>query len=190
MAYRENTMFIVKNRSTSQVLYSIPSLGIRRSFAPGESMKISYGELVKFMYEPGAKKLMANFLQIQEAPLLNEFNMPVQPEYYMNESQIRDLLLNGSLDAFLDCLDFAPAGVIDLVKEYAIALPLSDYQKRQALREKLDFDVDHILEMKRAEQKEQEEAKAAKEAAPVITTTRPRPVAPTGRRTAGPVVQK
>lgn len=70
MNIRDNTMFLVKNRSTSRVIYQIPSLNIRREFAPGETMKISYGELVKFMYEPGAKNLLVNFLQIQSAEAL------------------------------------------------------------------------------------------------------------------------
>ena len=70
MAIKNDTMFLVKNRSASRVLYQIPSMGIRREFAPGEVMEISYSELVKFMYEPGAKKLMVNFLQIQEKRLL------------------------------------------------------------------------------------------------------------------------
>ena len=112
MTINDDTMFIVKNRSASTVVYQIPSMGIRRDFAPGEAMKIPYSELKKFMFEPGAKKLMVNFLQVQAAELLQEFNMPVQPEYYLTEDQIKDLLLTGSLDAFLDCLDFAPNGVI------------------------------------------------------------------------------
>lgn len=168
--------FIVKNRSTSRVVYQIPSVNIRREFAPGEEQKISYKELVKFMYEPGARALMENFLQIKTEAALQEFNINAQPEYFLNEQQIKDLLLTGSLDAFLDCLDFAPIGVIDLIKTYAVALPLSDYNKRQALKEKIGFDVDAALQHKQ-EEKEEEVAAPAKESA------RPRPVANTGRRT-------
>ena len=63
----------------------------------------------------------------------------------MSESQIRDLLLYGSLDAFLDALDFAPLGVIDLIKSLSITLPLTDLNKRRALKEKTGFDVDKAL---------------------------------------------
>ena len=167
--------FIIKNRSTSRVIYSIPSLNIRREFAPGESMKISYGELKKFMFEPGAKTLLENFLQITAQEALEEFNMDVQPEYFLDEQQIKDLLLTGSLDAFLDCLDFAPVGVIDLVKAYAVSLPLSDYNKRQALKEKIGFDVDKALENKRLEEVEEKEknVKDQKVERPKATTTAP-----------------
>ena len=149
--------FIVKNRSTSRVVYQIPSLNIRREFAPGESMKISFKELQKFMYEPGARALLENFLQINEDKVLQDLNIKTQPEYFLNEQQIKDLLLTGSQEAFLDCLDFAPVGVIDLIKAYAVSLPLSDYNKRQALKEKIGFDVDKALENKRLEEQEEKE---------------------------------
>ena len=187
MAIRENTMFLVKNRSTSTVVYAIPSMNIRRTFAPGETQKISYGELVKFMFEPGAKKLMVNFLQIQAEELLQQFNMPVQPEYALDETQIKNLLLHGSLDEFLDCLDFAPTGVLDIVKSMAVSLPLSDYQKREALKEKTGFDVDAALNNKKAE-----EAEAKEPSGFVANTTaseRPKAAAATGRRTTGSYVK-
>ena len=153
--------FIVKNRSTSRVIYQIPSLNIRHEFAPGESMRISFDELKKFMYEPGARNLVENFLQITADEVLNEFNINAQPEYYLSEQQIKDLLLTGSLDAFLDCLDFAPIGVIDLIKSYAVSLPLSDYNKRQALKQKIGFDVDAALANKQRELEEEKQEKAA-----------------------------
>lgn len=179
-------MFLVKNRSASRVLYQIPSMNIRREFAPGETMKISYDELVKFMYEPGAKKLMVNFLQIQEEQLLKEFNMPVQPEYYLSEQQIKDLLLTGSMDAFLDCLDFAPEGVLQLVKNFAVSLPLTDYEKRKALKEKTGFDVDKALVNKEAEVAESKESEVF---TPITNSTeRPKAVAPVTRRTSGAAI--
>lgn len=168
--------FIVKNRSTSRVIYQIPSLNIRREFAPGETMKISYDELVKFMFEPGARALLENFLQIDAETVLQDLNINAQPEYFLDEQQIKDLLLSGSQEAFLDCLDFAPVGVIDLVKTYAVSLPLSDYNKRQALKEKIGFDVDKALENKRAELEESKKEASQK-------TERPKAQPATTRRT-------
>ena len=74
----------------------------------------------------------------------------------MSEDQIRDLLVNGSLDAFLDCLDFAPEGVIELVKDFAVRLPLNDVRKRDALREKTGFDVSKALMNVAADETEEE----------------------------------
>ena len=50
-------------------------------------------------------------------------------------------MLNGSHDQFLDLLDFAPVGVIDLVKKYAVELPLNDLDKVTALKKKTGFDA-------------------------------------------------
>jgi hypothetical protein len=135
----------VKNRSAGRVIYKIPEDNVRREFAPGETKRISYPELLHLSYQPGGRELMANFLQIQSEGVLNSLNIRTEPEYYMSEQQVIELLQNGSLEAFLDCLDFAPQGVIDLIKKFSVSLPLSDYSKRQALKEKTGFDVDAAI---------------------------------------------
>ena len=109
-------VFNVKNRSASTVVLRITDMGIRREIAPGETIKMSFEELEKITYQAGGRELMANFLQIMEDEVNDELNVPREAEYYMSEQQIVDLLKSGSLDAFEDCLDFAPIGVIDLVK--------------------------------------------------------------------------
>lgn len=86
--------------------------------------------------------------------MLESFNMNVQPEYFMDDKQIIELIKNGSYEAFLDCLDYAPTGVIDLLKKYSVEVPLSDYNKREAMKTKLDFDVDKALANKKAEEAE------------------------------------
>lgn len=151
----ENTMYNVKNRSSSIVVYKIPETNLRREFAPGETKKIPFGELEKLTFQSGGRELLENFLQILEEEATTDLNVNREPEYNMSEVEIKDLLLTGSLDAFLDALDFAPIGVIDLIKTMAVALPLTDLNKRRALKDKTGFDVDsalrHVEEEKIAE---------------------------------------
>lgn len=153
----ETTMYNVKNRSSSMVVYKIPETNLRREFAPGETKRIPFGELEKLTYQAGGKELLENFLQIVDEDVTQNLNVRREPEYNMSEAQIKDLLINGSLDAFLDALDFAPIGVIDLIKSLSVSLPLTDYNKRVALKEKTGFDVDkalmHIQEEKAEENK-------------------------------------
>lgn len=172
--------FNVKNRSASMVIYSIPEDGIRREFAPSETKVISREELDKLTYQAGGRELMANFLQIQNAELREELGIHAEPEYDYSEEQIVDLILKGSLDAFLDCLDFAPIGIIDLIKEMAVLLPMTDMRKAEALKEKTGFDLAVALRNKEAEEAEDKEGKEP-ESAPVrrVQTT-----ATPGRRTA------
>lgn len=150
-----NKMYTVKNRSASMVVYRIPEDGIRREFAPGESKKIGYSELEKLSYQSGGRALMANFLQIEDESVTDNLNIRTEAEYYMSEDQIVDLIKNGSLDAFLDCLDYAPVGVIDLLKKYAVSIPMNDIQKRKALKEKTGFDVDVAIRNMEAEKAEE-----------------------------------
>lgn len=157
-------IYNVKNRSASMVIYRIPEDNIRREFAPGEVKRISQDELTKLSYQSGGQTLMANFLQWNEEELAQELNIPTEPEYYMSEDQIKELLKNGTQEAFLDCLDFAPMGVLDLIKKFAIELPLSDLRKIEALKEKTGFDVAAALKNDMAD-------KATEEAAPAATTT-------------------
>lgn len=167
-------IYKVKNRSASRVGYSIPEDGIRRTFAPGEVKNITYNELLKLSYQPGGREMMVQFLQILNDNGLDKLNIHAQPEYYMSEQQIVDLLRTGTLDAFLDALDFAPVGVIDLIKKFAVQLPLNDMNKRKALYEKTGFDVTKALihdEESKAPETDEEKAAAAKA------------VTPTGRRT-------
>lgn len=146
-----NNVYNVKNRSAGMVVYKIPEDGIRREFAPGETKKISFKELEKLSYQSGGRALMTNFLQIYDEKVTQELNIHTENEYYMSEEQIKELLVSGSLDAFLDCLDYAPVGVIDLIKKFAVTLPLNDVEKRQALLNKTGFDVSKALQHIREE---------------------------------------
>ena len=132
----EKTICNVRNRSSSRVCYVIPEDGIRREFAPGEAKKISFQELEQLSYQPGGREIMTHFLQIQSQEAVDNLGLQVEPEYNMTEEQIKDLILKGSLDEFLDCLDFAPTGVIDLIKTFAVQMPLNDIEKCKAIKEK------------------------------------------------------
>ena len=146
------TMYNVKKRSAGVATYKIPEMGIRRSFAPGEIKKISAEELEKLTYRPGGMAILANFLQIMEPEAIAKVGLRTEPEYNMSEQDIVKLMKDGSLDEFLDCLDFAPTGVIDLIKKLSVALPLTDIQKVGALKAKTGFDcqaaLKHVMEEK------------------------------------------
>ena len=182
----QDTMYNVKNRSSSVVVYRIPETNIRREFAPGEVKRIPFGELEKLTYQDGGRELLENFLQILEEEVTSDLNVNREPEYNMSEQQIVDLLKNGSLDAFLDALDFAPIGVIDLIKSFSVSLPLTDIDKRKALKSKTGFDVDNALR-----HIEEEKSEASPSNTPTVAERRTQPAGaeaiPAGRRTSGTV---
>ena len=94
----------IKNRSASQVIYSIPEIGIRREFAPGEIKNIPHDELEKLTWQAGGREILTSFLQVMGSKEIEELGIHAEPEYHMNETQIIELLKSGSFDAFLDCL--------------------------------------------------------------------------------------
>jgi hypothetical protein len=51
------------------------------------------------------------------------------------------------MDTFLDAIDFAPLGVIDLIKDLAWRLPISDFRKIEAIKSQLNFDVARAIEI-------------------------------------------
>ena len=168
----------VKNRSASLAVYSIPEINIRREFAPGETKNITYGELEKLSYQPGGRAIMQNFLQIIDPEATGDLGINREPEYDLSEQQIVDLMTNGSLDAFLDCLDFAPVGVIDLIKKFSVSLPLNDIDKRDALKKKTGFDVTVALANMQKEKEDMEIPAVENKERRVKTES-----APEGRRT-------
>lgn len=168
----------VKNRSASLAVYSIPEINVRREFAPGETKNITYGELEKLSYQPGGRTIMQNFLQIIDPEATGDLGINREPEYDLSEQQIVDLMTKGSLDAFLDCLDFAPVGVIDLIKKFSVSLPLNDIDKRDALKKKTGFDVTVALANMQKEKEDMDTPAVENKERRVKTES-----APEGRRT-------
>ena len=176
-------MYRVKNRGASTVVYKIPEDGIRREFKPGQTLQISSEELEKLTYQPGGTLILSQFLQILDLEGIQKANIKTEPEYHMSEVDVSRLITSGSLDAFLDCLDFAPIGVIDLVKKLSVSIPMVDIQKRKALKEKTGFDVEAAL--KHQEEDREDEQKTILKQSNGERRVQPE-AAPAGRRTAAP----
>ena len=175
-------IYNVTNRSSSLVFYSIPENHIQRQFGAGETKKIPHDELLALTYQAGGPALIRNYLFIAEPEGVVEFNGATEPEYYLDAAGVKNLILTGSLDEFLDCLDFAPEGVIDLVKKLAVDLPMTDMQKAEALKKKTGFDVIKAVANNRADKEDNDkELEVAKERRVKPATE----AAETGRRTSG-----
>lgn len=143
----KSTMIKVLNRDNGAVIYSIPEMnGLRRVFQAGEVKEVSFEELEKLSYIPGGMELLKDSLVIQNNDeAINLILGHVEPEYKYTENDIIRLMKEGSLDEFLDCLDFAPEGVVDLIKTLAVRLPLNDVSKREAIFNKTGFNVDNAI---------------------------------------------
>ena len=167
----KDTLIKVKNRDSGTVGYTIPELGnLHRSFSKGETKEITMDELRKLSYISGGKILLQNYLIVQNQDALKELlSDDVEPEYYYGEEEIKKLLLTGSNDQLLDCLEFAPEGVIGLVKDLAVSLKINDISKRNIILEKTGFNVTNAIAINEETiEDEGEEVKSSRRSAPVI----------------------
>ena len=152
----DNKQIKVVNRTNNTVGYTVPDMqNLHRNYSAKEEKIITFEELRKLSYIPGGENLIKNYLIIKDEDAIKALNLHIEPEYYYSEKEIIHLMQEGSLDEFLDCLDFAPQGVIDTIKDIAVKLPLNDVPKRKALMDKTGFNVDKAIEMKE-EPKEEE----------------------------------
>lgn len=182
----KNKMVKVINKFSGTVGYDVPEMGVHRNFYPKESKEISFEELERLSFIPGGDVILRNYLEIvDEDVIMALFNEKPEPEYHYSENDVKQLLTTGSLDQFLDCLDFAPDVIKDMIKDLAVELPLNDMAKRQAIQDKLGFDVTKAIEIKNTkydgETEEITETRiSGRRAAPIKTDNTT--AAPSGRR--------
>lgn len=139
----------VKNRDSGYVGYKVRDLGIWRNFAPGETKKVSLEELRSLQYEPGGEFTLKELLMVNDQDALSILNIDTEPEYFYTEKEVRELLTKGTLDQLKDCLDFAPEGVIELIKKIAVETELPDTLKRAAITKKTGFNIDNAIMVNR-----------------------------------------
>ena len=150
----------IRNRSEGSVGYKIPDMNnLHRQFMANETKTISKEELEKLYNIPGGQYLLAHCLIVEDKEALRDVVGHVEPEYFYTDEDIANLLTTGSLDAFLDFLDFAPQGGIDIAKSLAVKLEINDINKREAIKKKTGFDVTKAIEFNKmtAEDTPQEE---------------------------------
>lgn len=168
----------VLNRFLGQTTYVIPELHIRRTFQRGAEQEVPFKELQYLKYQAGGEEMLRNILMIEDEEALEKLVGDVEPEYHYTESDVENLLLNGSLEQLEDALDFAPLGVIELIKEKAVSLKLSDINKRDAIAKKTEFNVTKAINNIELEKKaEQEEANSTTDKKENLSGRRTQPMA-------------
>lgn len=167
----------VVNRTSGVVGYTIPDMGnLHRSYSARETKTVTFEEIEKLSFISGGEYMLKNSLLVKDAEVIDELFPGYSenvPEYWYGQEQIEKLIKTGSLDAFLDCLDFAPDGVIDIIKKKAVEMPLNDISKCNAIKEKFGFDVLKAIEIdkdSKASTESDKRSSGRRTAAPVISS--------------------
>jgi hypothetical protein len=152
----------VTNRSNSTVIYVIPEKGIRREFYPKETKRVEFSEINAVSAQPGGRELIYNYLLVHSPEALHEgLNVDEEPEYWLTEDKIPEWLKTCALDELKDALQFAPAGVQDLIKKYSVEIRLNDMDKRQAILDTLGFNVSSAIALDDASKEDEPSDSAA-----------------------------
>ena len=183
----EKKIVRVTNRDNGHVGYRIPDMNnLVREFSANETKNITVEELQKLAYISGGPTLIRDYLVIEDPEVVEEILGDVEPEYYYNEEDVKKLLLNGSLDELKDCIEFAPKGTVDLVKQLAVELPVNDVTKRKAILDMTGFNVDAAIMINEETKDEMEDTQRVRRVNEPVKEE----IKSTGRRTAAPTVSE
>ena len=163
MAIKDDTLVVVRNRDRGAVGYTLDN-NFHRNFEPGESKKVPYSELVALQYAPGGAIILEQYLVVEDKEVLDALNMTVEPEYFYSEKEIRKLLLeNNNIDEFMDFIDFAPQGAIEIAKDIAIKEEIPDVRKRDAISKKTGLNINNAIMVNKVMNEGDEKAEAPKQ---------------------------
>lgn len=157
----------VENRGNSIVGYRVPESNVIRRFVANEIKEIPMGELRQAVQIPGTRRTIINNLVIHDKSAVEELLPEVEPEYFYTVKDIDFLLERGTLDQLKDALDFAPKGVIDMIKDRAVTNELNDVRKREAILESTNFNVTGAIEINHLAQVENKIETKTRRAAPL-----------------------
>ena len=159
---KDEQLISVRNRANGTVGYTLDN-NFHRNFEPREVKKIPFKELKELQYAVGGQYALNNLLVVEDKEALNLLNMEVEPEYFYDENKVRDILFNGSINAFADFLDFAPDGAIDIAKDIAVKEQIPDVRKRNMLSKRTGLNITNAIMvneiMNSDDQKEEEPPK-------------------------------
>lgn len=175
MTINKNKRIQVINRSGGALGYHIPTLGVyRRWTKPGDHLNISIHELLELKTVPGGLTILRNHLLIEDEQALKILFLDetMEPEYKYGLKEVDFLLYEGTLEHLLDALDFAPTGVLDLIKNKSVNKIPNTTAKVDAINKKFSIDLNkmHELHLNKDTAVEAPEPTRRRRTAPIVET--------------------
>lgn len=172
--FKDTDLISVRNRNNGTTGYTLDGGNFHRDFSPRETKKVPFSELRELTYAPGGQFILDNYLVIEDAGVLDQLSMKVEPEYFYDEDKVRDILFNGSIDAFADFLDFAPAGALEIAKAMAVKEKIFDVRKRDMLSKKTGLNISNAIMVNEIMDEDTQEKEAPKQRrVPVEESSKP-----------------
>ena len=136
----------VKNRTKGMVGYKIDTLRVYRHWdKTGDVLFITIDELIELSTLPGGLKLLEKYLLIEdEEAIMAVFGREMEPEYKYTEKEIEFLLYKAEDDQLFDCLDYAPEGVLRIIRSKSIDRIPNTTAKVEAINKRLNINLSVI----------------------------------------------
>lgn len=173
----------VSNRSDGSVGYKLDALHIKRHWRhPGDYINIPIEELLELKSSRGTKYILDHLLKIEDnaARALVFDEAPLPPEYDYSEAEVEQLLYAGTNEQLYDALDYAPDGVLSIIRTKACQKLPDTMAKIEAINKKFNISLVTIYQngvlAKQEDSAEEEKAPVERRTAPIEvpkkTTTR------------------
>lgn len=174
----EKKIVVVRNRNVGSTGYTLEG-GFHREFQYNETKKIPLDELQELSYAPGGEAILRECLVIEDQNALDYLNIQVEPEYFYSEKDIKKILTDvssESLDRLEDTLNFAPEGVIEIIKKLAVEMEIPDVRKRNLITEKTGLNINNAImvnQIMSEDQPKEEESKTVRKTKPLEAKPNP-----------------
>lgn len=142
---------VVQNLTNNNITYIDDNGGLKRRFVfrAQQSIPMDKDIIDRMSYDTGGARLLKEFLSVKNEEVRESIGIPGdQIEYDWTSKDVIELLKNGEEDALKDALDFAPQGIIDMIVDEAVALPLSDRNKVEIITEMTGCNVESMISNK------------------------------------------
>lgn len=168
----KNRRIKVVNRSKGSLAYYIDTLRITRHWtSPGDYLNISISELLELKTAPGGMAILEDCLLIEDQEALKVLfpDIELEPEYNYGIEEVETLLYEADIEQLLDALDFAPKGVLDLIRLKSTEELPNTTAKIEAINERFKIDLNkmHEIHQEKGVTQEKEEPKRRRRTKPV-----------------------
>ena len=165
----------VVNRTGGSLAYKIDTLRVTRHWPrPGDYLNISISELSELKTVPGGNYILKECLIIEDKEALNILfpDTELEPEYNYGLKEVEALLYEADLAQLLDALDFAPKGVLELIKTKATEKLPNETAKIEAINKKFKIDLNKVNELHQEKEIKEQAPKQTRRrrTAPIIET--------------------
>lgn len=144
----EQKKYEIESKYNGYLTVKDPNSSINREFPYcGFKMKLTKEELESISYVNGGRYILENYLIIKDPEIIKALQLNLEYEDSFTKEQLKDLLLNGTIENLQDTVNFAHEGTIMLLKDLALELEINDIRKIELIGKALGINIQSIKEL-------------------------------------------